>query len=195
LASCLQFAACSSALFGIARHVTPRSATRPKRFQKPGLCSSPLVCGAKACPRRRDMADENDQLLKGAGRSRPAGTKPMKPRSSTCIGAVLPRPPKASADTQCLEGYEKPGCAAQHRASSLHNPAELSRLVVGEPPRLSQELSCSHWKTQIVCVRNALCQQTRGVLWLVVCDRVVRARTGSCWSFARTIRQVSGRST
>jgi hypothetical protein len=45
-------------------------------------------------------------------------------------------------------------------ASSLGNPAQLSRLVVGELPSLGKELGRSHGNAWIVLIRNVLCQQS-----------------------------------
>jgi len=57
---------------------------------------------------------------------------------------------------------------APAEADASHDPAELSRLVVGESPGFSQELGRGHRNAQIVSSRNASREQLRRVIGLVV---------------------------
>jgi len=65
-----------------------------------------------------------------------------------------------------------------HADISLHDPPELTRLVVGELPGSFEELCLSHWDAAIILRREVLCEKPRGVCQLIVRDGVVRERQG-----------------
>jgi hypothetical protein len=61
-------------------------------------------------------------------------------------------------------------------ADASHDPAELSRFVVGESPGFSEELSPGHRETWIVSGRDVLCEQLGRSLWLEIRHGVIRPR-------------------
>jgi hypothetical protein len=67
------------------------------------------------------------------------------------------------------------GCSGALLQGRPNDPAQISRLGVGEPPRLLQKLSRGHLKARIVLGFTVLHEQTGGALWLVVSHGVALA--------------------